>query len=119
LLCAYSALLRGASKVYSIDRVAQRLAQAKSITAIPIDFSKSDPASQVFYLEPHRMDKSCDCIEFECVNTEGKNLGKLVYTQAINVTRVGGGIGLVGGFFPDDPGKSFLRKRLLLERKLI
>ena len=78
LLCAYSALLRGAGKIYSIDRVAQNLAEAKSITAIPIDFSKSDPASQVFYLEPHRVDRSCDCVGYECVNAEGNNLGKLV-----------------------------------------
>jgi threonine dehydrogenase-like Zn-dependent dehydrogenase len=39
LLCAYSALFRGASKVYSVDRVPQRLAKAKSLGAIPIDFT--------------------------------------------------------------------------------
>jgi threonine dehydrogenase-like Zn-dependent dehydrogenase len=47
LLCAYSAFLRGASKVYSVDRVPQRLAKAKSIGAIPIDFSKGDPVTQI------------------------------------------------------------------------
>jgi len=34
LLCAYIALLRGASRVHSIDRVARKLAEAKSIDVI-------------------------------------------------------------------------------------
>jgi threonine dehydrogenase-like Zn-dependent dehydrogenase len=104
LLCAYSAFLRGASKVYSVDRVPQRLAKAKSIGAIPIDFSKSDPIAQILKLEPQGVNRSCDCVGFECVNAEGENVGNLVYSQAITVTRVGGGIGLIGGYLPDDPG---------------
>jgi threonine dehydrogenase-like Zn-dependent dehydrogenase len=91
--------------VYSVDRVPQRLAKAKSIGAIPIDFSKSDPVAQILKLEPNGVDRSCDCVGWECVNAEGVEVGNLVYTQAVNVTRVGGGIGLIGGFLPDDPGK--------------
>jgi glutathione-independent formaldehyde dehydrogenase len=43
LMAAYSCLLRGASEVYVVDRVPERLAKAKQISAIPIDFSKGDP----------------------------------------------------------------------------
>ena len=40
LLAAYSALFRGADKVYSIDHVEARLVRAESIGAIPIDLRK-------------------------------------------------------------------------------
>ncbi|KAK0106196.1 hypothetical protein ONS96_003841 [Cadophora gregata f. sp. sojae] len=103
LLAAYSAFLRGASKVYSVDRVPERLAKAKSIGAIPIDFSKSDPVAQILKHEPAGVDRACDCIGYECVDAKGKNVGNLVLTQAIQVTRVAGGIGVIGVYSPSDP----------------
>lgn len=103
MLCAYSAFLRGASKVYSVDRVPQRLTKAKGIGAIPIDFSKGDPVTQIMKLEPNGVDRACDCVGYECVNAEGVNIGNTVLTQAINVARVGGGIGIIGVYSPEDP----------------
>ena len=50
LMAAYSAVLRGASFVYVVDRVPERLEKAKEIGAIPIDFSKGDPAEQIIKL---------------------------------------------------------------------
>ena len=47
LMAAYSAVLRGASNVYVVDRVPERLAKAKAFGAIPIDFSKGDPVKQI------------------------------------------------------------------------
>ena len=47
-MAAYSATLRGASEVYVVDRVPERLAKAKEIGAIPIDFSKGDAVQQIF-----------------------------------------------------------------------
>ena len=47
LMAAYSAVLRGASEVYVVDRVPERLAKAKEIGCIPIDFSKGDAAEQI------------------------------------------------------------------------
>ena len=46
-MAAYSAKLRGASAVYVVDRVAERLQKAKDIGCIPVDFSKGDPAEQI------------------------------------------------------------------------
>ena len=102
MLCAYSAFMRGASKVYSVDRVPQRLAKAKSIGAIPIDFSKGDPVAQIMKHEPEGVDRACDCIGYECVDANGKNVGNLVLTQAINVVRTGGGVGAIGVYVPED-----------------
>ena len=46
-MAAYSANLRGASEVYVVDRVPERLQKAKEIGCIPIDFSAGDPAEQL------------------------------------------------------------------------
>ncbi|KAK5685780.1 hypothetical protein LTR17_026935 [Elasticomyces elasticus] len=46
LLAALAARIRGASRVFSIDRVGDRLNRAASIGAIPIDFSHDDPVAQ-------------------------------------------------------------------------
>ena len=62
LLAAYSALLRGASKVYSIDHVDARLEKARSIGAHPIDLRQGDPADQILELEPNGVRRTSDCV---------------------------------------------------------
>ncbi|KAH8592309.1 putative S-glutathione dehydrogenase [Bisporella sp. PMI_857] len=104
LMAAYLALFRGASRVYSVDMVPQRLAKAKEIGAIPIDFTDGDPVAQILKHEPEGVDRSCDCVGNECVNAEGVNVGNTVIVQAINVTRQGGGIGVIGAYLPVDAG---------------
>jgi threonine dehydrogenase-like Zn-dependent dehydrogenase len=52
LLAAYSAVLRGASRVYIVDDVQQRLNLGASIGAVPINFNTSDPVEQILALEP-------------------------------------------------------------------
>ena len=102
-MCAYSALLRGASKVYSIDHVESRLEKAREIGAIPINFSKRSPVDQIMQLEPLGVDRACDCVGFECVDASGKNVVNEVLTNAINVVGTGGGIGVIGVYIPGDP----------------
>ena len=103
MLCAYSAIqFRGAIRVYSVDNVPERLAKAKSIGAIPINFSHGDPVAQILKYEPNGVDRSCDCVGFECVDANGKNVENLVLTQAVNVTRTGGGLGIIGVYIPAD-----------------
>ena len=107
LLCAYSAKLRGAVRVYSVDHVPERLARAKSIGAIPINFAHGDPVAQILKFEPNGVDRTCDCVGFECINADGDNVENLLITQAINVTRSGGGIGLIGVYTTTDIGKLY------------
>jgi glutathione-independent formaldehyde dehydrogenase len=47
LMAAYSALLRGASKVFVVDRVPERLQKAEEIGSIPIDFTACSAAEQI------------------------------------------------------------------------
>lgn len=52
LLAAYSAFLRGASEVFVVDWVQERLEKAREIGAEPIDFRQGDPVEQI--KERHR-----------------------------------------------------------------
>lgn len=50
LLSAYSAILRGASEVFVVDSIPERLKKVEQIGAIPVDFKKGDPVEQIFEL---------------------------------------------------------------------
>lgn len=50
LMAAYSAYIKGASKVMVVDRLPDRLGLAEAIGAIPIDDSKASPVEQVLEL---------------------------------------------------------------------
>ncbi|KAJ5979807.1 hypothetical protein N7481_007105 [Penicillium waksmanii] len=65
LMAAYSAALRGASRVYSVDCVPERLRLAKLIGAIPINYEDTDPVDQIMALEPSGISRSLDCGGFE------------------------------------------------------
>lgn len=101
LLAAYSAMLRGASRVYSVDHVQNRLDLAASIGAIPIDFSKSDPVEQILEKEPGGVRRGVEAVGFEAVNAAGEVDDSIVLHQLVNVTAHKGGIGIVGLFNPE------------------
>ena len=50
LLAGYSALLRGASEVYVVDSVPERLEKVMRMGALPIDFTEGDPVEQIISL---------------------------------------------------------------------
>lgn len=109
LMCAYSAMLRGASRVYSIDHVRQRLDKAASIGAIPIDFTSKDgtASEQILRREKDGVDRTVDCIGQECVNHHLKPQQNYVIQEAIKVTKVNCGIGLIGVYYAQSnaPGR--------------
>lgn len=96
LLSAYSAKLRGASRVYVVDRIASRLEQAQSIGAIPIDFSQEDPVGAILRQEPDGVTRSVDCVGFESVNATGGSHNGIVLENMIAVTATYGGMGIGG-----------------------
>lgn len=96
LLAAYSAILRGASKVYSVDHVQSRLDLAESIGAIPINFSASNPIEQILSHEPEGVRRSVDAVGYEGIHANGTVDAGIVLHQAVNVTAQRGGIGVVG-----------------------
>lgn len=96
LLVAYSAMLRGASSVYSVDHVAMRLERAASIGAVPIDFSASDPVAQILAYEPNGVMRSIDAVGMESLNGNLEHQEGIIISQMVSVTHYGGGIGDVG-----------------------
>lgn len=97
LLCAYSAMLRGAARVFSIDHVQARLDVAESIGAVPINFTKDGgAAAQVLKLEPNGLQRVCDCVGYECVNEELKPQQNYIINEAMKLAAVNAGIGVIG-----------------------
>lgn len=98
LLAAYSALLRGASRVYIVDHVQDRLDLAASIGAIPINFDDSDPVEQILERELGGVRRSVEAVGFEAVNVSGDVDPGITLRNMVNVTARQGGIGIVGLF---------------------
>lgn len=105
LLAAYSAILRGASRVYSIDSVEDRLELAASIGAIPINFTKGEPSAQILAREPRGVQRTVDCVGEECVNEKLEPDQSFVITQATKCISVGGGLAVIGVHFAQPNSK--------------
>jgi threonine dehydrogenase-like Zn-dependent dehydrogenase len=83
-----------------VDQVPSRLAKAKFIGAIPINFRENDPVKEIVKLESNGVDQSIDYCGFECVNRRGEKVPNTVLTWAVKVTRESGGIGVIGVYVP-------------------
>ena len=99
LLSAYSAVLRGASRVYSVDHEPSRLQLAASIGATPINFVESDPVQQIMSYEPNGVTRSVDCVGYEAVNGNLTHQPNVIINNMAAVTSTGGGVGQIGIFF--------------------
>lgn len=107
LLAAYTALFRGASRVYVVDYVKERLEKANEIGAIPINFTKGNAAKQILKLEPEGVDRSCECCGIECLNERLEPQENAIINDMVDVTTSGGGLGIVGVYLAQDstPGR--------------
>jgi glutathione-independent formaldehyde dehydrogenase len=106
LMAAYSALLRGASRVFVVDRIPERLAKAHDIGAIPIDFEPGDPAHQIKeQTEGEGTDKGIDAVGYQAHGTKGKGEEPaIVLNSLIDTVRPTGMLGVPGLYVPADPG---------------
>ncbi|KAF9491436.1 GroES-like protein [Pleurotus eryngii] len=106
LMSAYSAVLRGASEVYVVDRVYERLNKVKEIGCIPIDFSKANAVDQILQLRGGKeVDRGVDAVGYQAKKGDGKTEQPNAVLEAlIQVVRPTGGIGVPGVYVPSDPG---------------
>ncbi|KAH0357815.1 S-glutathione dehydrogenase, partial [Aureobasidium melanogenum] len=106
LMAAYSAVLRGASKVFVVDQVKERLDAARKIGCEGVDFTKSNPVEQIIELNGGEMvDRAVDAVGYQAVDKSGnKEQPNIVLDQLIQVTRPTGGLGIPGLYVPSDPG---------------
>ncbi|MGW1895445.1 glutathione-independent formaldehyde dehydrogenase [Streptomyces sp. NPDC002004] len=106
LMAAYSALLRGASQVFSVDRVPERLAKAEEIGAIPIDFTKGNPAEQIKGMtDGEGTDKGVDAVGYQAQSSDASHEEPaVVLNTLVETVRPTGMLGVPGLYVPSDPG---------------
>lgn len=106
LMAAYSALLRGASRVFVVDRIKERLDKAKEIGAIPINFDQGDPVKQIKdQTDGEGTDKGVDAVGYQAVTSGAKKEEPATVLNAlINTVRPTGMLGIPGLYVPSDPG---------------
>jgi len=122
LLAAYSSILKGASEVYVVDSVTERLAKAKELGAIPVDFGEGDPVEQIFRLRKmnkaiqagHRpgeekmkgVDCAIDAVGYQARDDKdpGKEKPTQVLENVLGVVNPCGAVGLIGVYIAPDPG---------------
>eukprot|EP00871_Galdieria_phlegrea_P005070 jgi/Galph1/5564/GphlegSOOS_G4248.1 len=106
LMAAYSAVLRGASEVYVVDRIKERLSKAKSIGAIPINFDDGDAVEQIIrHRKGKEVDRAVDAVGYQAVEKGGSTeKPNTVLESLVRVVRPTGGVGIPGLYVPSDPG---------------
>jgi len=105
LMAAYSAILKGAGRVWVVDRHPDRLALADKIGAIPIDDSAQDPVQLIKDATLGLgADNGCECVGYQAHDPQGKEDASLTLNTLIDAVRFTGKIGCVGVFVPQDPG---------------
>lgn len=105
LMAAYSAVIKGASRVFVVDKVPSRLDLASHIGAEPIDFTRGEPAEQIAdAVRADGVDRGVDAVGYQATASGGEEQPAIVLNQLVDTVRSTGGIGVVGLYLPSDPG---------------
>jgi glutathione-independent formaldehyde dehydrogenase len=105
LMAAYSANLKGASKIMVVDRHPDRLKLVEKIGAIAIDDSSHSAVDQVLAeTGGEGVDRGCECVGYQCHDHKGHEVPNLTMNDLVRSVRPTGSIGVVGVFVPEDPG---------------
>ncbi|MEU7866469.1 glutathione-independent formaldehyde dehydrogenase [Dactylosporangium sp. NPDC049140] len=105
LLAAHSAMIRGASEVFVVDKERDRLDLAVKIGATPVDFGRGDPVEQILDSTDGRgADCGVEAVGYQAHDPSGEEHPELVLDNLVKVVRSTGGIGVVGAYVPQDPG---------------
>jgi glutathione-independent formaldehyde dehydrogenase len=115
LLAAYSAMIRGASEVFVVDRIPERLDKAVEIGATAINFDEGDPAEQICELTGGEgADKGVEAVGYQCQRpgtpAHDPHAGaeredrSLTLNWLIGSVRATGKLGIPGAYFVGDPG---------------
>ena len=104
LMAAYSANLKGASKVMVVDVHQDRLKLAEEIGAIAIDDTEGGGVDQILALTNGKgADRGCECVGYQCCNMHREEVPSLTMNNLVKTVKATGGIGVVGVFLPQDP----------------
>ncbi|MFE2917009.1 glutathione-independent formaldehyde dehydrogenase [Kitasatospora indigofera] len=105
LMAAYSAMIRGAGRVWVADHRRDRLQVAEDLGAIAINTAEQDVAEVVKDATSGRSaDNGCECVGYQAHDPQGQEDASLTLNGLIEAVRFCGDIGVVGVFLPEDPG---------------
>jgi glutathione-independent formaldehyde dehydrogenase len=109
LACAASCQLLGAACVIVGDLNKDRLNQAKSFGCKTVDLTLSETLVEQIdkILGEPTVDSAIDCVGFEargCGHSHTKEVPAQVLNDTMQITRVGGAVGIPGLYVTDDPG---------------
>lgn len=122
LLSAYCSLLKGASEVYVVDSIPERLQKAKEMGAIPVNFADGDPVEQIFALRKKNrgiqqslrpgeekmkgVDCAIDAVGYQAKDDDNPKKEKptQVLENCLKVVNATGHIGMIGVYIAPDPG---------------
>jgi glutathione-independent formaldehyde dehydrogenase len=106
LMAAYSAMLRGASKVFVVERVPERLQKAREMGAVPVNFTEGDPADQIKQQTGGEgTDKGVDAVGYQAQGHTGESEEPaVVLNSLVETVRPTGMLGVPGLYLPSDPG---------------
>ena len=121
MLAAYSSLIKGASEVYVVDSVPERLAKVKSIGATPINFKDGSPVEQIQDIRKNNKllkdsfrpgDEKMkgvmcgiDAVGFQCHDEGNPDIEKpnQITSDLLELINPTGALGVIGAFTPNDP----------------
>jgi glutathione-independent formaldehyde dehydrogenase len=122
LLAAYSSILKGASEVYVVDNIRERLDKAEELGATPVDFSEGDPVEQIFRLRKNNrgiqqslrpgeekmkgVDCAIDAVGYQARDDNNPKREKptQVLENVLRVVNATGHVGIIGVYMAPDPG---------------
>ncbi|GAB3091531.1 glutathione-independent formaldehyde dehydrogenase [Micromonospora schwarzwaldensis] len=112
LMAAHSALIKGADRVFVVDKETDRLAMAEKIGAMPVNFGEGDPVQQIMEATGGvGADCGVEAVGYQAHDPSGKEHPELVLDNLVDVVRSTGGIGVVGVYVPQDPNSPDKRAR--------
>ncbi len=104
IMAAHSAMLRGASQVFIVDKESDRLALAERYGATAIDFSKVDVEEAVLDLtDGFGADCGVEAVGYQAHDAAGDEHPEMVLDNLVRTVRATGHIGVVGVYNPVDP----------------
>ena len=105
LMATHSAFLRGASRVFLVDKEKDRLALAEKMGAETIDLANGDPVAQITEATGGLgVDCGVEAVGYQAHDPTGSEHPAMVLDNLVAAVRTTGAIGVVGVYMPSDPG---------------
>ncbi|WP_433874525.1 glutathione-independent formaldehyde dehydrogenase [Sinomonas atrocyanea] len=108
LMAAYSSILKGAARVFVVDKEPDRLKLAETIGATPVNFADADPTEAIMDATGgFGVDCGVEAVGYQAHDPAGEEHPEMVLDNLVGVVRATGHIGVVGVYVPEDPGAAY------------